>query len=75
MTLAERIANFFMVVHETWEAVPSYVKVFLYSTVSSTVGLYLTDSLTVDSVIVIVVSNLGLYSLPKGANIISKNLR
>lgn len=74
MTLAERIANFFKNVHDIWEAVPGYVKVFLYSTLSSVLGLYLTDNLEMNTVVMIVAANLGLYSVPKGADTISKQL-
>lgn len=73
--IAEKIAQFFTTVEEVWDAVPGYLKVFLYSTLSSVAGLYLTDTLTYDSVVAIVLANLGLYSLPKGANIVSKKLK
>ena len=65
MTVAERIANFFNSVEEIWEAIPSPVKVFLYSTASSVVGLWAADSLGGKAVALIVLANLGLYQAPR----------
>lgn len=72
--IAEKIAQFFKTIEEAWDAVPGYVKVFLYSTLSSIAGLYFTDSLSGETVLAIVLANLGLYSLPKGAGVVSKRL-
>lgn len=72
--IAEKIAQFFKTIEEVWDAVPGYVKVFLYSTLSSIAGLYFTDGLSVETVLAIVLANLGLYSLPKGAGVVSKRL-
>lgn len=73
--IAEKIAQFFTTVEEVWDAVPGYAKVFLYSTLSSVAGLYFTDGLSGETVLAIVLANLGLYSLPKGAGVVSKSLR
>lgn len=72
--IAEKIAQFFKTIEEVWEAIPGYVKVFLYSTLSSVAGLYFTNSLSGETVLAIVLANLGLYSLPKGAGVVSKRL-
>ena len=74
MKLAEIVAQFFKTVDEVWGAIPGYVKVFLYSTLSSIAGLYFTGALTAETVLAIVLANLGLYSLPKGAGVVSKKL-
>ena len=74
MKFSERIAQFFQSASEAWEAVPSYVKVFLYSTISSIVGLHQTGNLSVGSVLWIVGANLGLYSVSRGTDAVSKKL-
>lgn len=63
--MKKRIEAFFVGVEEAWGAVPSYVKVFLYSTTSAAFGLWIAGTLDWRSVAIIVASNLGLYSAPR----------
>lgn len=72
--IAQKIAQLFATIEEVWDAVPGYFKVFIYSTVSSVAGLYFTEALSVEAVVAILLANLGLYSIPKGANTMSKKL-
>lgn len=74
MKLSERIAQFFQSASEAWEAVPGYVKVFMYSTISSIAGLHQTGNLSVGAVLWIVGANLGLYSVSRGTDAVSKKL-
>lgn len=63
--MKNKVKAFFDSVEGVWSAIPGYVKVFLYSTTSSVVGLYATDALDPKSVILIVFVNLGLYQAPR----------
>lgn len=63
--MAEKIKRFFDEAEAIWEAIPSYIKVFLYATASSCIGLYFSRQLSFDSVLAIVVTNLGLYGVPR----------
>jgi len=68
LKLANKIKAFFDEIEKVWEAIPGYVKVFLYSTVSAIVGLYFSHQLSYDAVFAIVLTNLGLYGVPRIAN-------
>lgn len=63
--LANKVKSFFNEVEAVWAAVPGYVKVFLYSAISSGFGLWVLGQLDLNTVIVIVASNLGLYQVPR----------
>ncbi len=63
--MKQKIEAFFKGVEEAWSAVPGYVKVFLYSTISTTFGLWVMGTLEWREVVIIVVSNLGLYGGPR----------
>ena len=66
--MAEKVKAFFTEIEKIWEAIPGYVKVFLYSTISAIVGLYFAQQLSYDAVLAIVLTNLGLYGVPRIAN-------
>lgn len=66
--MAEKIRKLFAQLEEIWEAIPGYVKVFIYSTVSSVIGLYAADALDPKTVLLIVATNLGLYQVPRTIN-------
>lgn len=66
--MADKIKAFFDEIEKVWEAIPGYVKVFLYSTVSAIVGLYFARELSLEPVLAIVLTNLGLYGVPRIAN-------
>ena len=74
MSISNLVARFFCEIEKTWNAVPDYVKVFLFSTSSSIAGLYFTNVLTWESVLAILLVNLGLYSIPRGAEVVNKKL-
>ena len=64
--MVNKIKTLFDTVSAVWDLIPGYFKVFLYSTTSALVGLYLTDKQIDTKVIVaIVATNLGIYSVPK----------
>lgn len=65
MTPAQRVLQFFKTIEEVWDAIPGYVKVFLYASVSSIFGLWVAGGLDWKEVAIIVFSNLGLYQLPR----------
>lgn len=65
MTLAQRIKAFFDGVEEVWAVIPSPVKVFMYSTSSSIVGLWAVGKLDPKDVAFIVLANLGIYQVPR----------
>ena len=65
--MAKLIQQFFAEIEAVWEAVPGYVKVFLYSTLSSTFGLWVAGQLDWKAVVIVVATNLGLYQLPRVA--------
>ena len=64
--MADKIRQFFTGAQEIFDAFPGYVKVFLYATISSVAGLYFTNTLSFDGVLMIVLINLGLYGGQKG---------
>jgi len=66
--MSGRIRNFFDVIEASWDEVPSYIKVFIYSTVSSTFGLWVANELSFNAVAIIVMTNLGLYAGPRQVN-------
>lgn len=66
--MADKIRNFFNSIERSWDAIPSYVKVFFYSSVSSIFGLWIADLLSVQAVAIIVMTNLGLYQVPRQIN-------
>lgn len=64
--MAKLIKAFFRYLEEAWEAVPSYVKVFLFSTLSPIIGLYAAgEAIEVKTIALIVAANLGLYTMTK----------
>ena len=63
--MADNIKKFFTEFESCWEAIPGYVKVFLYSSFSSVAGLYFAHALTFNGVLAIVLTNLGIYQLPR----------
>lgn len=65
MTLAQRVEVFFKGVEDLWEVVPSQIKVFLYSTSSSIVGLWAVGELDPKAVALIVLANMGIYQVPR----------
>lgn len=71
--MKKQVQAFFSNIEDVWSVIPSYVKVFIYSVVSSCIGLYFNDGLNPKSVIFIVVSNLGLYQIPRSIGSMVKN--
>lgn len=69
-----KIENFFREIEGAWEAVPSYVKVFLYSASSSAFGLWVAGALDWRAVIIIVATNLGIYQVPRTIGTQTKRL-
>lgn len=70
--MKDTIKRFFDTVEGVWGVIPSYAKVFFYSVISSVIGLYMNDGLNAKSVLFIVVSNLGLYQIPRSVGAIMK---
>lgn len=66
--MAEKIQAFFTEAEAIWAAFPGYFKVFLYSVTSSLVGLYFSRTLSFDAVLAVVVTNLGLYTVPRAVS-------
>jgi len=66
--MANKIKAFFKCWEDAWAAIPSYIKVFLYSTSSSAFGLWITGELNWRAVVIIVATNLGIYSAPRIVN-------
>jgi len=48
-----------------WAAVPTYIKIFLYSSSSSVLGLWAVGALDLKAVAFIVAANLGIYQVPR----------
>lgn len=65
MTLAQKIKVFFDGIEEVWSVIPAPVKVFLYSTSSSVVGLWAVGEVDPKAVALIVLANLGIYQVPR----------
>lgn len=59
------VRNFFDQIDLIWAAIPSPVKVFLYSSISSAFGLWVAGELSMQAVAIIVMTNMGLYSGPR----------
>ena len=74
--MADTIKAFFDEWERVWDSIPGYVKVFIYSTISSVIGLYASGvPVEVKSVVLIVLTNMGLYSgVRTGAGQIRKML-
>lgn len=64
---ADKIANFFIEFEGAWDAIPGYIKVFIYSCASSMFGLWVLGELTWQAVVVIVATNIGIYQGPRMA--------
>lgn len=65
MTPAQRVLQFFMTIEEIWDAIPGYVKVFLYSLSTMIFMSWVTGDLTVREIIIAVAFNLGIYQVPR----------
>lgn len=63
--ISTKISNFFSELEKIWESFPSYFKVFLYSTVSTTFGAWVAGELSLTLVLLVVATNLGIYSGPR----------
>jgi len=64
--MVKQIKLFFNSIREIWSETPGTVKVFLYSTTSALVGLYLSEQqIDTKAVVYILAINLGLYQVPK----------
>ncbi len=63
--MAKKIEQFFKEIESIWGAVPGYVKVFLYSAISSAFGLWVAGQLDWRAVVIVVATNLGLYQVPR----------
>lgn len=72
--MAKKIEQFFAEIEAVWEAIPGYVKVFLYSTISTVFGLWVAGQLDAKSVIIVVATNLGIYQLPRVVGTQTKKL-
>lgn len=65
MSLSNKVDQFFKEVEAVWAVIPSWIKVFFYSTTSSVVGLWVANALDPKSVALIVLTNLGIYQAPR----------
>lgn len=72
--IAQKIENFFQSIEEIWAAIPAYVKVFVYSSVSATFGLWVAGNLDWREVIIIVATNIGIYQVPRSTANITRKL-
>lgn len=63
--MAKKIELFFKEIENIWGAVPGYVKVFLYASISSIFGLWVAGQLDWRAVVIVVATNLGLYQVPR----------
>lgn len=63
--ISDKVKDFFLEIELIWAVIPGYIKVFLYSVISSVVALYYVDQLTWQAVVGIVLVNLGLYQGPR----------
>ena len=64
--MVNKFKTLFDTISAVWDLIPGYAKVFLYSTTSALVGLYLADKqINAKVIIAIVATNLGIYSVPK----------
>lgn len=72
--IADRIEAFFRAIEEVWSVIPSYVKVFFYSSVSAAFGLWLAGSLDWREVAIIVATNLGIYGGPRAVGTTTRKM-
>jgi len=63
--IAKKVEAFFQTVENMWAVIPGYAKVFVYSTISSVVGLAVAGELDWQVVLLIVLANLGIYKGPR----------
>lgn len=63
--MAEKIKKLFKEIEEAWSALPGYVKAFLYSFSSSVFGLWMVGQLNWRAVVVIIATNVGIYTAPR----------
>lgn len=66
--MAGKIKAFFAELESIWGAVPGYVKVFLYASISSIFGLWVAGQLDWRAVAIVVATNLGIYQVPRVVN-------
>lgn len=72
--MSKFIKQFFAEIESAWGAIPGYVKVFLYSTISTIFGLWVAGQLDPKAVIIVVATNLGIYQLPRTIGTQTKKL-
>lgn len=73
--MADKIRQFFTNWEEVWDAIPAYVKIFVYSTLSVLIGMYIADAeITLKVIVTIVATNIGLYQVPRTAGEQIKNI-
>ena len=72
--MAEKVAVFFKGVEDVWNAIPNWVKAFIYPLVSGIAALYFTDQLTFDTLLALVLANLGFNAVVKAPGAISRKL-
>lgn len=72
--LATKIEAFFRTIEQVWGAIPSPLKVFMYSTVSAAFGLWVAGSLDWREVAIIVATNIGIYSAPRTTASVTRKL-
>jgi len=61
----KKIEMFFTEIESIWGAIPGYLKVFLYATISSVFGLWVAGQLDWRAVAIVVATNLGIYQVPR----------
>lgn len=66
--MAKKVARFFSEIEAIWSVIPGYAKVFLYSTISSTFGLWVAGQLDFRAIAIVVATNLGIYQVPRSIN-------
>lgn len=75
MKLSEHIKQFFISWEEIWGAIPGYIKIFAYSTLSVLIGMYIADAkIDFKTIVTIVATNIGLYQVPRVGTKQIKNL-
>ena len=74
MTAAEYVRSFFENIEDIWAAIPGPLKVFLYATISSAFGLWVSGALEWREVVIIVATNLGIYQIPRTTGTTIKKL-
>ena len=63
--MKKEIEKFFKEVENVWGVIPKYIKVFLYSSVSSIFGLWISGMLDWRAIAIIVATNIGIYQVPR----------